>query len=147
MIEIYVLYAAVVLLSMSVVAMAIKIRALQVRPSREYYTRATAVIGRTQVDAGLEWREHDPPIVGHDLWQVCKNIAQRAHFIPPMDAMISAEPDLDSKWPDRAWFLEVGDVDGGSYAQGYQPWGRPKWRHSSKRHWWQIWRSDERRAA
>ena len=93
----------------------------------ERYLRSTVHRQTLEIVAGLEWRDDD------DFDQVraalkCRLVFTSArHALDGDDVVVKAvEETIRKYWPDRAFFIEVGDPDGDDWVQVFQPWGLPR---------------------
>lgn len=96
------------------------------RPTREAYVRLSRVVDGRVFELGLEWRQDDSLDSLRErmaaIVRVCAD-----NMRPNMDEMKVANVVafmFVTAWPDRAYFIEVGDL-ADTWVQVYQPYGLP----------------------
>jgi len=101
-----------------------------VRPRRESYARGVVRCGPIEVIAGLEYRDADRFIPLRDELRTL--MLQTVLYLkqiegqPDEDALARGiELALQGRWPDRAYFIEIGD-DAIGWIQVFQPYGVPR---------------------
>lgn len=101
------------------------------RPAREAYVRGVVTCGAIEVCAGIEYRAGDRfvhlrntvrTLVGFALLGI---LGSDRHTLDEDTISLSVEAAFRHRWPDRAYFVEVGNDDEG-WIQIYQPFGVPR---------------------
>jgi hypothetical protein len=96
------------------------------RPGIERYVRSVVqLIPGIEVSAGLEYRpETDRFLLLRLALQDAIQTAYRKEYnLLTIDHMIAGvEKEVSQRWPDRAFFVELGDPNGDSYTQIFQPY-------------------------
>lgn len=98
------------------------------RPPREAYVRASGKVSGLDVCAGLEMRDGDDFAALHER-VVAQMLGVDALLTGCTAAEIARQLEVQFQyvWPDRAYFLEVGDGDESKgWVQVYQPFGMPR---------------------
>jgi hypothetical protein len=89
---------------------------------REAYVRAALEHRRVEYIAGVEWREGDDLISLSAEVRDC-TLEGSHHTMSFMDSALAIERCIKEWWPDRAYFIEVGND---TWVQLYQPYDIPR---------------------
>ena len=96
------------------------------RPQREAYARGVMQWGDIEIIGAVELRPSDNyPALRNELRrQLGRAIGEAAGFTEMLLAA-AVESQLQNAWPDRAYFIEVGNNREG-WVQVFQPYGVPR---------------------
>jgi hypothetical protein len=101
-----------------------------VRPMREAYARGVVAYGEIEIIGGIELRDGDRFVTLRDelrklLWLVIQGETTNAAQSSEESLTIAVERHIKRVWPDRAYFVEVGN-DAEGWIQLFQPYGVPR---------------------
>lgn len=97
------------------------------RPPREVYVRASRpTVAGVFVEPGVEFREGDSfREIEHALFCILVDADPGHVRLEPEQIAAPVELAIKTRWPDRAYFVEVHDSKGG-WIQIFQPFGVPR---------------------
>lgn len=101
-----------------------------IRPQREAYARAVVQCGPMELVGGLEYRSGDKFVWLRNelhtlLCFVALGLVATGSPLDEESLAHAAELAVRMRWPDRAYFLEVGHDEQG-WIQIFQPYGLPR---------------------
>lgn len=96
------------------------------RPPVEEYVRCSFQFGKILFEPAIQWCEGDVFAELVDELRRVVHEGTRAHLTDPMTAAKQARLCIATRWPTRAYFVEVWEDGEEGFAQVFQPFGVPR---------------------